>query len=410
MPLTRRQIYRRRRAAVFGTLAAVLATAIYLPLTLLAPLDAATAVVAEQPSATQAAAELDFPGYGASAIGALDIPGVLAQDGQEKALPIASITKVVTALVALDAKPLGVDEAGPSIEMTAADAALYDRYLAQNGSVVPVAAGLAFTQRELLELTLVKSANNYAGSLAIWSTGSLEAFRSAAAAWLAEHGLENTVVVEPTGLSADNRARASDLVELGRIALRDPVVREIVGTSRLEMHDLGQLRNTNALLGDLGVDGIKTGTLGTAANLLFSSTFAVGEEEVTVVGVVLGGPGPDHGELNRGILALLKTAQAGFREVVVAEPGQVFASYRTEWGQRADAVAAEEARIVTWSDSPVTTLVDASPLAVTARGAEVGSVIATAGDRQVEVALELSRAITDPGASWRLTNPVALLD
>lgn len=410
VPLTRRQVYRRRRLTVLGGLALLLGTAVYLPTTLLAPLDPAVAVVATQETPAQPAAELDFPGYGASAVGALDIPGVLATGGSEKAQPIASITKVVTALVVLDAHPLAVDEAGPEITMTAADLALYDAYLAQNGSVTAVAPGLAFTQRELLDLTLVKSANNYAGSLAYWAFGDQAGFAAAAAAWLDEQGLEHTAIVEPTGLSAENRATASDLIELGRIAMRDPLVAEIVGQSTIDVPDVGVLSNTNSLLGDLGVNGIKTGTLGTAANLLFASTFAVGEQEVTVIGVVLGGPGPDHAELNRGVVRLLKTAQAGFHEVVIAEAGESFGTFTSEWGQRALAVATRDVRVVTWSDAPVTTLVALDEVVTAPKGAEIGEATFTAGERTVELPLELSSALADPGAGWRLVNPVALLD
>ena len=141
MPLTQRQIYRRRRIAVFGGGGLVLATAFYLPMTLLAPLRESIPVVPEHLEEPGAAAALDFPGYGASAIGALDFPGVLATAGSDKALPMASITKIVTALVVLQKHPLGADEAGPSVTMTAADVALYNEYREVNGKVAPVSAG-----------------------------------------------------------------------------------------------------------------------------------------------------------------------------------------------------------------------------------------------------------------------------
>ena len=107
---SRRQIYRRRRIVVFGGLLLVLALAFYLPMTLLAPLRAAEASVLVQDEPPGAAADLRFPGYGASAIGALDFPGVLASAGSDKPLPMASITKIVMALVTLEKHPLAVDD------------------------------------------------------------------------------------------------------------------------------------------------------------------------------------------------------------------------------------------------------------------------------------------------------------
>src|SRR3954469_15683197 len=118
MPLTRRQVYRRRRIAVFGGLAVALGIAFYLPLTLLAPLRAVDAVLDPYSAPVQPAAALSFPGYGASAIGAVGFPGVLGSAGSTGQLSIASITKVVTSLVVLDAKPLAVGEQGPDITFT----------------------------------------------------------------------------------------------------------------------------------------------------------------------------------------------------------------------------------------------------------------------------------------------------
>ena len=115
MPLTRRQVYFRRRMSVFGGGLIALATVFYLPLTLLAPMQESTAQVVafEAPSVVQP--PLTFPEYGASAIGAVGYPGVLASGGSVDALPIASISKVITALVLLDDKPLGLGDLGPDI-------------------------------------------------------------------------------------------------------------------------------------------------------------------------------------------------------------------------------------------------------------------------------------------------------
>lgn len=389
---------------VLGGLLLALGVLFYLPMTLLAPLAAADAVVPAHDEAPGAAAALAFPGYGASAIGAVGYDGVLAASGSTDALPLASITKIVTALTVLEAKPLGVDDAGPAIAMTSADVGYYDAYRAVNGKVAPVGAGQSYTQREVLDLTLIESANNYATSLVMWAFGSRDAFLTAARAWIAEHDLPSLTIVEETGLDDGNRATASDLIELGRLALADPLVSAIVGTDSITIHDVGLVENSNELLGTIGVTGIKTGTLDSfGANLLFSAVYPIGSSQVTVIGVVLGGT--DHDTLNVAISGLLATVQAGFHEVPVVEKGEAFGSYDTPWGQTADAEAAEAAVLLTWGDTPITADVTTTEVRLAGKGAPVGQVVVTSGPHSVTVPLVLSRAITDPGPGWRLTHP-----
>jgi D-alanyl-D-alanine carboxypeptidase (penicillin-binding protein 5/6) len=401
---SRRQIYRRRRIVVFGGLLLVLAVGFYLPMTLLAPLQAAVADVPDHVEQPGAAAALTFPGYGASAIGAVGYPGVLATSGSDKALPMASITKIVTALVTLEAHPLGVDDSGPAVTMTATDVALFTAYRHENGKVAPVHVGEVYTQRELLDLALIESANNYATTLALWAFGSEKKYVAAARAWLLAHDLPGIVIVDATGLDTGDRATATDLVELGRLALADPVISAIVGTESLTLHDVGLVENSNELLGTHGVTGIKTGTLDTfGANLLFSAQYAIGSSTVTVIGVVLGGV--DHPTIDAAITKLLATARAGFHEVDVSDVGEDFASYSTDWGQTSEAEAGAEAVLLAWSDTPITVEVTADPVRIEKAGASVGQVVFSAGEQTITVPLVLSTSITDPGPGWRLTHP-----
>ncbi|MET0302964.1 MAG: serine hydrolase [Microbacteriaceae bacterium] len=409
MPLTRRQIYRRRRATVIGSVALVLGVLAYLPMTLLAPVEQVAAAEAPYTAPVPAPTELDFPDYGASAIAVVDDDGMLGTGGSEEPLPMASITKVITALVVLDANPLAGDEAGPSVTMTPADVASHDAFAAVGGSVVPVQSGWQFSQRDLVELTVVRSANNYATSLAHWAFGDDAGFVAATDAWLAEQGLENTTLVEPTGLSDDNRATASDLIELGRIALADPLISSIVNVRSIEVPHLGEMPATNRMLGELGIDGIKTGTLYDIVNLLFSSTFEVGGETVSVVGVILGAPGPDRGILNTDVLDLLRTTQAGFSEVVLVSAGEEFGSYSTEWGQSTTAVADRDVRVPMWHTDTIDATIELDRIGVAEAGSAAGEAVFTVGEKTVSTPLVLTGAITDPGPGWRLTNPFTLL-
>lgn len=408
MPRTRRQLYRRRRVGVAAIVAVALAAGTYLPATLLAPVDAAAVSVdAYEPPAT-VVSDLAWPDFGASAVGAIGFDGTLSASGTSEPLPIASISKIITALVVLDAKPLSVGAVGPTITFTAADAALYGEYLRVNGKVEPVAAGVQMTERQVLEVMLVSSANNYAESLAGWAFGSQDAFVAAATAWLASNGFADTRLVEPTGMSALNVSTVTDLVGIGKLALAHPVVSEIVAASSVEVPYIGRVDNSNDLLGIDGIDGIKTGTLDEAgACLLFSADYAVGSQVVTVVGVVLGGV--DHDSLDVAIRSLLASVENGFREVTLAEEGEAFAFYATPWDDRAAAVAAEEASVVLWSDTVINAEVAAREVTTASSGDPAGSVTFTAGDRVVEVPLVLDDEIDDPDPWWRLTHPLELI-
>ncbi|MGV8896443.1 MAG: D-alanyl-D-alanine carboxypeptidase family protein [Rhodoglobus sp.] len=407
MPLTRRQIYFRRRLAVFGGGLVALSTVFYLPITLLAPLQAVSAEVIQYEAPVPAQPTLTFPEYGASAIGAIGYPGVLASGGSTDALPIASISKVITSLVVLDAHPLDVGESGPDITFTDADVQLYYAQVAQNGSVAAVYSGQVMSQRTAMNVMLIASANNYAESIAQWAFGSQEAFATAATAWIASAGLTNTAIVEPTGVSPNNVSTSSDLVELARLALANPVVAEIVATPSIDIPELGQYENTNALLGVGGVDGIKTGTLDEAGScLLFSQDFVVGDTTITIVGVVLGGP--DHDTIDAAIQSLLAEANAGFHEVNLTTEGQQFGLYATQWGDASTAVAASGLSVVVWEATPITVDLTSEPVRLADAGTEVGALHFMVGDRSFEVPLELAATIDDPGPWWRLSHPLEL--
>lgn len=407
MPLTQRQIFRRRRIIVFSVIGVLLSTTFYLPMTLLAPLGEVSATVIAPATPDLAEPELAFPNYGASAIAAIDRSGVLAHAGSDEALPIASITKVITALVVLDAKPLGADEAGPTITFGPADLDYYYTQQAQFGLVWPVFDGQQLSQREVMNVVLLASANNYAQSLARWAYGSDEAFVAAAATWLSAHGLENTTLSEASGIQTSNTSTAQDLTELARLAIGSPVVAAIVSTPSVEVPGLGTVSNRNQLLGIDGVDGIKTGTLQDDwACLLFSTDVTIGGEIKTLVGVVLGGP--DHPTIAAAIRALIADATEGYTEVTLASAGEEFAEYDTPWGDDSSAVASDTVTRVVWGDDDITVSVDAEPVRLTVAGASAGVAYVRIGTESIEIPLEFSDEIDDPGAWWRFTHPQSL--
>ncbi|MCU1405586.1 MAG: D-alanyl-D-alanine endopeptidase [Glaciihabitans sp.] len=397
-------MYRRRRTTIFGAAVVVLAAGFYLPLTLLAPLEAVPAEVAAYTAPISTAAAPTAPAYGASGIGEVGATGLLASAGSTEALPIASISKIITTLVVLNAKPLTDGSDGPTISFTRADVQIYNDYVAENGSVKPVSAGMQLTQREVIELALVGSANNYTQSLVNWAFGSEDEYVTAASAWLAAHNLTSTSVSDATGISPKNTSTPTDLVALGALALADPVVSSIVSQPTVTVPVVGTFNNTNNLLGIDGIDGIKTGTLDEAgACLLFSADVQVGDTSITLVGVVLGGS--DHDTVDEDVRSLLASVVDGFHEVQLTAAGQEFGSYSTEWGEATTLVAAESASAVVWSDSPVTAVVTAEPLSLATAGEDAGSVAFSVGGQTVDVPLEVAGTMEAPSAWWRLTHP-----
>ncbi|MDP3209207.1 MAG: D-alanyl-D-alanine carboxypeptidase, partial [Rhodoglobus sp.] len=337
-------------------------------------------------------------------LGAIGYPWLLAQGGATDPLPIASISKVVTALVVLDVKPLDPTEAGPDVVLTATDEAFYDEQIAQNGVVAPVRAGLVVSQRHILDLVLMASANNYAQSLAAWAFGSEAAYVTAANEWLAVQGLTSTTIADATGINPANTSTVVDLLALAKLAIGHPVVSQIVATAAVEVPEIGVVENRNGLLGLDGVDGIKTGTLDEAGScLLFSADHTIGSETVTLVGVVLGGP--DHDTINAAVRGLLAQADAGFAEVTLATQGEPFADYETLWGDEAAAVAAATTTAVVWTDFAVTAEIHDDPVTLAQSGTPTGRVTFTIGEREVTVELRLDSTIDDPGPWWRLGNP-----
>ena len=404
MSLTRRQVFRRRRIAFFGGLAVLIVAIAYLTSTGLAPVSASAAALTEPAALTQPAVEPVWPAGGAGAIGAVGYDGVLAASGDQDSMPIASITKMVTALVILQAKPLSGSDAGPTITFTDDDVDIYYDAILENGSVAPVVAGMALTQREAFETMLLPSANNYSVSLAVWAFGSVDAYLTAAADFLTANGLTGTTVADTSGISAESVSTPTDLVAIGKLVVANPVLAEIVAMPTASIPTVGTVVNTNKLLGIDGVDGIKTGTTDEAgACLLFAVDVPVGDSSVTVVGVVLGGD--THPELNQTILTLIDSVTPGFRQVELVEAGTPFGTYTTPWGQSGRAVADTAASAVVWSDTPIDTAVDVDPVRLAEKGDTVGSIDLTVGTQVIEVPLVLDETITDPGPFWRWTHP-----
>ena len=382
----------------------ILIVGIGVPTAIVAPVPQARAEVAPEVARTTDAASPVFPGFGSSAIGAVGMDGVLATSGPQAPRQMASITKVVTTLVVLEAKPLAAGEQGPTITFTQRDVDYLNDVIAQNGSWQPVQAGWRTTERAAIETMLIPSANNYAESLAVWAYGSVPAFLAAARTYLADHDLHDTTLADTNGLSSQDRSTPSDLVALGKLALANPVIAATVRKSTADEPNVGELDNTNLLLGDDGVNGIKTGTYETGANLLFSAKVRVGTRTVQLVGVILGAK--DHPTLDARVPALLKSTTKSLHDLPLATKGQPFATYRTNWGGVGKAVAARDVTRLVWGTAKVQREAQVQSITGGRKGEKVGSVRYEVDGKAVTVPLVLDRDVLAAPMWWRLTHPI----
>jgi D-alanyl-D-alanine carboxypeptidase (penicillin-binding protein 5/6) len=415
---TRRR--RRRRGLIVTAVvtAIVLGTAGgYVGWALTAPLSAPVITSSTPEVAAPAAAVIALPSEGASAISVSGgdaylgaaASGTWSASGTDEPRSIASISKLITALVVLDAKPLAnADDPGPTITFDKADHDLYDKYYVMGATIAAMPTGSSMSQRDALSTMLIPSASNYAEAVSTWAFGSQSAFLNATRRWLAAQGLTGTTIVEPTGISPRNTSTPADLLAIGKLAAANPAIAKIVATRSLSLPGPGGMSNTNDLLGSDGITGLKTGNLGEGSySLLYTASLDVGTgEPLSVTGVVLGGQ--SRQSVNVSVLSLLDSIRGGFHEVPLSTAGQQVGSYSTPWGATARMVVAENSSIFTWSDTAITSTMDTTTPTAYEDGEVVGSITWNAGPNTVTAAVEVEGTIRPPTAWWRLTHPSEL--
>jgi serine-type D-Ala-D-Ala endopeptidase (penicillin-binding protein 7) len=195
------------------------------------------------------------------------------------AAPIASITKLLTALVIADAK-LPLDE---PIQITQEDRHLH------KGSFSRLAIGTTLSRGDLIHLALMASENRAAHALGRTYPGGLGAFVVAMNAKAKALGMASAHFVDPTGLSEENVASPEDLAKLVMAASHDPTIREY-STDRRYAVAVGrrkvEFRNTNSLVGNPTWDIVvqKTGYISEAGKCLVMQAII---DDRTVVMVLL---------------------------------------------------------------------------------------------------------------------------
>ena len=346
---------------------------------------------------------LPWPEAAQAAIGARGA-GVIAATPHPHPEPIASVAKVMTALVTLRARPLPPHQSGPTITVSAADQSEYERDLAQGQSVVPVQAGEELTEYQALQALLIPSGNNIASLLARWALGSVQACVARMNAEARALGLHQTTFADVSGVSPRTRSVPADLVRLGEAAMQNPVIADVVAQGQATLPVAGTVVNVNYALFQDGIVGVKTGNIpevGAVYLVAANGELANGRSRL-LFGAVQGLPTIEAAlQAGRALVDAMK-ASLVVRHLVSA--GQPVGSYRTPWGESAGVAAVEDLDVLAWPGSPVRARLAAWPLRppVSPR-TTVGSLEVTVGLQTYDLPVAVTGQLYGPGRLARLT-------
>ena len=228
-------------------------------------------------SVAQAAPQTQELASGSALLVDLKTNQVLYSSNPDLQVPIASVTKLMTAMVVLDAKQPLDQQLDIMIKDVAEMRGVYSR----------VRLGSQLSRRDMLLLTLMSSENRAAASLAHHYPGGVPAFVAAMNAKAQALGLKETRFVDPTGLSEANVSSARDLAELVRAAYSYPTIREFTTSDEAIITSKGRpiaFHNSNRLVRspnwEIGLS--KTGFISEAGRCLVMQAW-VAQRSVVIV-------------------------------------------------------------------------------------------------------------------------------
>ena len=170
---------------------------------------------------------MPWPTAGESAV-AVPAVGYRAQSGPEHPVPVASMTKVMTAYVVLHDHPLATGANGPDLTISPTDAQDFTTDLDTTQASVEIQAGEVLTERQALDGMLVHSANDLAYTLACWDAGSVPAFVAKMNATAASLGMHQTHYADASGYTPHSMSTAADLLKVTAAAMAYPAFAQAV--------------------------------------------------------------------------------------------------------------------------------------------------------------------------------------
>lgn len=404
---------RRARAIVSGVVALVIVGgAAYAAAALLSPLPALEVQPRELDTSAVGAGvdELVLPEAGATAVALPSGEPILAGDEQPR--PMAGVAKLVLAHVALDAEPIEAGRTGEAVQIDAATAARYRELTSAGARTVPVVQGQVWTRRDLLAATVIGSGNNIAELLMLEVFGGLDAYTAAASAWLAAVGLDDTAVVDATGLDSGSVSTARDLARLAQLTLAHPVLGELVT-------DRPRSATSGAPWGDEAAYVVDTGAIGLARTytdaagvvlLLAVPVVApgVGTESATPVALALLGQ-PGYGSAEVAVRALIASLASVVAPTTLVEVGATVGELRSAWGQSASILARDAIAVTQLDASTIEVRLTVPERQTVLEGTTIGQLVVTTPDGEQVTNLVAGATIAQPGVAWRFADPATVI-
>ncbi|MEV7594110.1 hypothetical protein AB0O42_27980 [Streptomyces sp. NPDC089922] len=353
--------------------------------------------------------QLPWPSEGQAYMAAAGL-GTLGQSGEQKPVPIASVTKSMTAYIILRDHPIKKGEQGAMIDVdkTAETEGKKNDSVNNESTLDTVKEGDKISEYDAIAAIMIPSANNIARLLARWDAGSQEAFVKKMNDTAKELGMTNTTYTDPSGLDATTVSTAEDQVKLGLKLVEIETLLDITKKPKWVDPSGKEWRNWNGLVPFNDSLGIKTGTTTKAGgNLLFAAQKKIGNTNQLIVGAVLGQHKPP---IIDSVLAaskqLLVATQKSLEGATVVKKGDVVGYVDDGLGGRTPVVATADVQAIGWASLTVDVKLGngGGPMPQTAKaGTEVGLLTVGEGASQVKVPVALQSDLASPGIGSKLT-------
>ncbi len=387
----------RRRVVLLVALLVIVAAAVFAGVRLRRadPTPAVTPLLTSKVAVPPQAVTLPWPATGQAAVAVPSI-GIDMASGAEQPVPVASLTKLMTAYVILRDHPLGLHEAGPDITVTQEDVVDYNQDTVNDDSNAQVAVGEQLTEQQVLGGLLVHSADNYADLLARWDAGSTTAFVAKMNAAAAQLGMVHSHFADASGISPASVSTAADVLKVAAPDMADPTFASIVRLTSITLPVAGTLSTYTPLIGLRGIIGVKSGFTTTAGGCdVLGVVSTVHGRPVLLLAAVTG---------QMGVQVLAQAGLHGLALVTAMGPligttpamrsGQLVA-HVSEAGHTVNARAAASVSVLTWPGVTATRvfrpLHHLSDHAV--RGTSVGTVEVSLGTQHVAVPVRLQQDV-----------------
>ncbi|MCL5048565.1 MAG: hypothetical protein M1374_07280 [Firmicutes bacterium] len=339
--------------------------------------------------------------------------GIVESVGGDSRIPIASVTKMMSAYIVLKDHPLVVGQSGPSITVTAQDVQAYHSELSQNDSVVAVTQGEKLTELQALEAALIPSGDNIIQMLAAWDAGSVKAFVVKMNAEAKALGLKNTHYVGPSGVNPATVSTAYDQTKLADVLMQNTVFAQIVAMPQVSLPVAGLVYNVNGDLGKNGIVGVKTGWVPAggasfvfATNLHLPSSLASQTAPMQAISTIMGQQGatPIPTVLNDALKISTQLSSLIIKSQVLPA-GKEVGVLEAPYDNTIQLVTTKPVTMIGFPGAKcqVQLLVAKSSIkAPLAKGVQVGEVVLRLGSEVREVPVVTAGALSGPSFGYRV--------